>query len=128
MSSNRHRFPNYSRANVCFAYVVINGEKIYMDDDFLKWTGLVHLEYNGMTVMPSDISRRLLIYHAITSPGGAFKLNATLRNEPSGIVVLNTGTVIKVNQSLLSISSKITHTTAYTTTGFNDILIDILSY
>lgn len=99
-----------------------------MDDDFLKWTGLVHLEYNGMTVMPSDISRRLLIYHAITSPGGAFKLNATLRNEPSGIVVLNTGTVIKVNQSLLSISSKITHTTAYTTTGFNDILIDILSY
>lgn len=99
-----------------------------MNDDFLKWTGLVHLEYDGMTVLSSDISRRLVIYHAITSPGGSFKLNATLRNEPSGIVVSNTGTFIKVNQSPLSISSKITHITAYTTTGFNDMLINILSY
>ena len=98
-----------------------------MDDDFLKWTGLVHLEYDGMTVMPSDISRRLLIYHAIKSQGGAFKLNATLRNEPSGIVVSNTGTFIKINKSPLSMSSRVTHMTEYTTTGFNDMMADILA-
>tara|TARA_B100000767_G_scaffold113962_1_gene108778 strand:- start:5003 stop:5389 length:387 start_codon:yes stop_codon:yes gene_type:complete len=127
MSATPSRFPYYSRANVCFAYIVINGENIYMDDDFLKWTGLVHLEYDGMTVMPSDISRRLLIYHAIKSPGGAFKLNATLRNEPSGIVVSNTGTFIKINKSPLSMSSRVTHMTEYTTTGFNDMMADILA-
>ena len=127
MPGNPSRFPNYSRANVCLAYVVINGEKVYMSDSFLKWSGLVHVEYNEMYVMSRDISRRLLIYHAFTSPhGGTFKLNATLRNEPSNVVATNTGLFIKIDTHPVSITSRVTHMTAYTTTGFNESLTDIL--
>ncbi|AHA55832.1 hypothetical protein EhV164_00244 [Emiliania huxleyi virus 164] len=80
-----------------------------------------------MHVMPCDISRRLLIYHSITSPhGGSFKLNATLRNEPSDMVVLNTGVFVKINNHPLSITSRITHMTDYTTTGFMESLTEIL--
>ena len=127
MSGHQSRFPNYSRANVCLAYVVINGKKVYMSDRFLKWSGLVHIEYNQMHVMPCDISRRLLIYHSITSPhGGSFKLNATLRNEPSNMVVTNTGFFVKINTHPLSITSHITHMTDHTTTGFVESLTEIL--
>ena len=127
MPGTQSRFPNYSRANVCLAYVVINGKKVYMSDSFLKWSGLVHIEYNDMYVMPSDISRRLLIYHSITSPHcGLFKLNATLRNEPSNMVVTNTGLFVKINNHPLSITSRVTHMTDYTTTEFVESLTEIL--
>lgn len=107
-----YKGPGYSRASICRPYVIVDSTQVHMTDDFLKWSSNVHITSGEFNLSSSDISRRLLIYHAITHPDmNIHNLLIDMRGNHCCTTVKKCNNYLTIGGGMVCVTSKETHMT-----------------